>query len=390
MNQSTTMNLRGQLFILRGLQFANYALLVLLITYFPLYFDKLGYTKLQIGAIYSIGPMLSIVSNIVVGMLSDKTQNLKRILSLLFIGQILGLALLLPVKEFGIMAVIMAFFYFCQTPMNAMLDSVSLLAAETMKRSFPSIRVFGSLGYAICAITFGFLLKQFGSDLTISIGLAVVGTSLVLSLMLGNFQASLRKFEFGGLWIILKQRDSILFFVMIMLISIAHRINEGFLALAMRDLGAGDAMIGVASLVSSVSEIPVFFLLAKYGHRYRELPLLAVASFLYVIRLGLLSMATEPWMMVMLQFSHCVTFAILYITALRYLQILIPDEFRSSGQAIFAVVWSGIAGVTAGMLGGWLIDMIGFSSAFRLGAAFALLGAIGFLLADRLSRTARG
>lgn len=372
-------NAKTQLFILRGMQFTNYAFMVLLISYFPLYFDSLGFSKFEIGAIYSIGPMVSIASNIIVGIVSDRTQNLRRMLSLLFLGQILGLALLLPQREFGLMAGIMAFFYFCQTPMNAMMDSVSLLAAERMNRSFPSIRMFGSLGYAVCAILFGYLLKHYGSDETIVIGLVVVAISLVFSLFLGNFQASLRKFEFGGLVGIFKQRETIAFFVMIMLVSIAHRINEGFLALAMRERGADDSVIGVASLASSVSEIPMFFVLAKFGHKFRELPLLTIASLMYVVRLSLLSLANDPWMMVALQTMHSVTFAIFYITALRYLQIIIPDEFRASGQAVFAVVWSGLAGVAAGTLGGWLIDAIGFSSAFRLGALFALLGTAGFL-----------
>lgn len=373
-------NARTQLFILRSLQFMNYGFMVLLIAYIPLYFESLGFTKFQIGAIYSIGPMLSIFSNIIVGIVSDRTQNLRRILSILYLGQILGLALLLPQKEFGIMAGIMAFFYFCQTPMNAMLDSISLLGAQQMKRSFPSIRMFGSLGYAVCAVLFGYILKHYGSEQTLIIGLVAVALSLILTLMVGNFQASLRKFEFSGLLSIFKQRETIAFFVMIMLVSIGHRMNEGFLSLAMRELGADDSVIGLASLTSSVSEIPMFFILAKYGHKFRELPLLAIASCMYVVRLTLLSFASEPWMMVALQAMHCVTFGIFYITALRYLQIIIPDEFRSSGQAIFAVVWSGLAGVAAGTLGGWLIDAIGFASAFRLGAMFALLGAAGFLL----------
>ncbi|MFD0674311.1 MFS transporter [Cohnella sp. GCM10027633] len=378
----------AQLLVLRGMQFLNYAFMVLLIAYFPLYFESLGFTKFQIGAVYSIGPMLSIASNIIVGIVSDRSQNLRRVLSILFVGQILGLALLLPQKEFGIMAGIMAFFYLCQTPMNAMMDSITLLAAQQMNRSFPSIRMFGSLGYAVCAVLFGYILKHYGSDQTLVIGLVVVASSLVLSLFLGNFQASLRKFEFGGLLGIFKERETIAFFVMIMLVSIAHRINEGFLSLAMRELGADDSVIGLASLASSVSEIPVFFLLAKYGHKFRELPLLAIASVMYVVRLGLLSFADEPWMMVALQTMHSVTFGIFYITALRFLQIVIPDEFRSSGQAVFAVVWSGLAGVAAGTLGGWLIDAIGFASAFRLGAVFALLGATGFFFMHVRKRAA--
>jgi len=374
-------SMRGQLFVLRALQFANYASMVLLVTYFPLYFESLGYTKLQIGAIYSVGPFLSIVSNLVVGIVSDRTKNLPRILNVLYLAQILALALLLPQKEFGIMAGIMALFYLFQTPNNSMLDSVSLLAAERMKISFPSIRMFGSLGYALCAVAFGYALKAFGSDLTIWLLLGVIVVSLVFSFFVGDYQATLRKFEFGGLIGLLKRRETLVFFALILVVSVAHRMNEGFLAVAMREIGADDSVIGYASLASAVSEIPMFFLLAKFGHRFREFPLLAIASAFYVLRLILLSAANEPWMMVALQMLHSVTFAIFYITALRCLQGLIPDEYRSSGQAVFAVVWSGLAGLTAGTLGGWLYDAFGLSYVFRTGAAFALVGALGFLFA---------
>ncbi|BBI32585.1 MFS transporter [Cohnella abietis] len=370
---------KNQLFILRAMQFVNYSTMVLLVSYFPLYFESLGFTKLQIGAIYSIGPLLSIVSNIAVGVISDRTKNLRRILNLLYVIQILALALLLPQKEFGFMAGIMAFFYLFQTPINSMLDSVSLLAADKMKLSFPTIRMFGSLGYALSAVAFGYLLKIYGSDLTIILALCTIGASLVFSLFISDFQATLKKFEFKGLLILLRKKETVLFFIFIMIVSVGHRMNEGFLAVAMREIGADDSIIGYASLASAVSEIPMFFLLAKYGHRFKELPLLAMASFMYVIRLVLLSFANEPWMMACLQMMHALTFAIFYITALRYLQVLIPDEYRSSSQAVFAVVWSGLAGLIAGTLGGYLYDAMGLAYVFRTGALFALVGACGFL-----------
>jgi PPP family 3-phenylpropionic acid transporter len=372
--------MRGQLFVLRTLQFANYASMVLLVTYFPLYFESLGFSKLQIGAIYSVGPFLSIIANLSVGILSDRTKNLPRILNILYLVQILALALLLPQKEFGIMACIMALFYLAQTPNNSMLDSVSLLAAERMKIGFAAIRMYGSLGYAVCAVIFGFILKAYGSNLTIWLLLCVVLVSLVSSFFVADYQAKLRKFEFSGLVGLLRRRETLVFFGLIMLVSVAHRVNEGFLSVAMREIGADDSVIGYASLASAVSEIPMFFFLAKYGHRFREFPLLAIASAFYTIRLGLLSMANEPWMMVGLQMMHAVTFAIFYITALRCLQGLIPDEYRSSSQAVFAVVWSGLAGLIAGTLGGWLYDAFGLSYVFRTGSVFALIGTLGFLL----------
>ncbi|MFC5700445.1 MFS transporter [Cohnella faecalis] len=373
------MNLRAQLWILRSLQFASFATMALVVAFFPLYFDSLGFSKQQIGAIYSIGPVLSIFSNLLAGFVSDKTKNVRRVLNLLFVGQILALALLLPQKEFGLVAGVMALFYLFQTPVNSMLDSVSLLAAERMQISFPSIRVFGSLGYAVSAVAFGYLLKVSDSTLTLKIGLATTACALLFSILLGNFQASVKKFEFGGLWALFRRREVVLFFLFIAFVSISHRMNEGFLSVAMRDNGASDFLIGTASLASAVSEMPIFFLLAKYGQRFKELPLLAIASIMYVVRLSLLSFADEPWMFVALQMMHSVTFGIFYITALRYLLTLVPDEYRSSGQALFTVVWSGIAGLVAGLLGGWLYDSAGLSFVYRIGACTALVSAIGFL-----------
>lgn len=371
--------LTRQTAVFRSLHFASYSSMVLIATYFPLYFYSLGFTKLQIGAIYSVGPVLSIVSNLLVGIVSDKTKSLRRMISLLYLGQILALALLLPQREFGIMSAVMALFYLFQTPINSMLDSLTLLAAERMHRSFASIRMFGSLGYAVCAVIFGLLLKKYGSDLTIVLSLVTITVSLVFSLFVADFQAAVRKFEFGALWLVLKRRETFGFFLALGLVSVAHRLNEGFLSVAMRDYGASDTVIGFASLASSVSEIPVFFLMARFGHRFREFPLLAVASVMYIIRMLLLSVAHNPWAFVAIQAMHSVTFGIFYITALRCLQSLIPDEYRSSGQGVFAVVWSGIAGLFAGMLGGWLYDAYGLAWLYRMGALFALAGCAGFL-----------
>jgi PPP family 3-phenylpropionic acid transporter len=369
----------GQVTVLRALQFASYATMVMIATYFPLYFYSLGYSKLQIGAIYSVGPVLSIVSNLLAGVVSDKTKSLRRVISLLYLGQILALALLLPVREFGVMSLVMAGFYLFQTPVNPMLDSLTLLAAERMRRSFPSIRMFGSLGYALCAVLFGIALKVWGSGLTIYLALGTVLTALIVSLLVADFQASVRKFEFRGLWNVLRRRDTVIFFVVLGVVAVPHRVNEGFLSVAMRDHGASDSVVGAASLASSISEIPIFFLLARYGHRFKEFPLLALAGFMYMIRMLLLSVAVHPWSFVAIQTLHSVTFGIFYIVALRCLQSIIPEEFRSSGQAAFTIVWGGIAGVIAGTLGGWMYDTLGLTALFRTGAAFALAGCLGFL-----------
>lgn len=369
----------GQIAALRTLQFVNYATVITLNAYFPLYFNSIGYTNLQIGALMSVGPLLAIVANMLVGVLSDRIRNLRLMMSLLLSGQILTMALLLPTKEFSFVAVILAVFYLFQTPMIPVLDSASLLASARMNRSFASIRLFGSLGAAISSVGFGYLLNHFGSLWTVPIALASVAVAFAVSRLIGDYQSNLKKFEFAGLAQVMRKATTLAFFAVIMLVSIAHRMNEGFLSLAMREIGAPDALIGYGMLVSGICEIPMFFVLAKFGHRFRELPLLAFASLMYALRLALMAVADEPWMMIALQGMHMLTFAIFYITALRFMQAIIPDEYRASGMGVFTIFWAGMAGLVTGALGGWLFDAFGHAAVFLSGAGFALLGCLGFL-----------
>jgi PPP family 3-phenylpropionic acid transporter len=172
--------------------------------------------------------------------------------------------------------------------------------------------------------------------------------------------------------------------------SFAHRTNDGFLALTMREMGASDTIIGWAWTASSLSEVPMFFWLSKNGHRFKELPLLMIASFFYAVRFFLVSIVSDPLWIIPLQLMHSVTFGIFLVTALRYIQQLIPDEFRATGQAIYNIVWSCLAGLTSGIIGGWVFDTWGAPTMYRIAAASGLLACVGFLLTHHFQRSRAG
>lgn len=372
-------NVSWQLALIRFLYLCTYTMMALVIVYIPLYFDSLGFNKLQIGTIYAIGPFLTIATNLLAGILSDKTKSLRLVLSLLYAGQILALALLVPTHEFGIIAGVMMLFYLFQTPVNSILDSMGLLAADQMKKSFVSIRTFGSAGFAASALLFGLLIKIYGSELTLYLALGTVILLFIGSLFVADFQASTRKFEFRGLWAILRRKRTLGFFFLIMLVAVPHRINDGFFAVAIREAGASETLVGASWLISACSEIPIFFLLAKFGHRFREISLLAIASLMYAVRMLLLSVVSVPWGLALIQAMHSISFGIFYFTVLRSLQLMLPDEYRTSGQAVFAVAWGGMSGIIAGTAGGWLYDTFGGANLFLFGAGFAMLGFAGFM-----------
>lgn len=377
--QTLSASARKETFMLRLFSFCSYATAALVVSFIPLYFLDSGFSEGQIGILYSIGPFISIFSNMLLGVLSDKYRTIKKLLTIILFGQLVMISLLFPAQQFWLVCFIMIGFYFFQTPVNPLTDSLIMLSSQYTGTPYALIRIFGSLGFAITAYGFGNILKHIGSGWTLPLVLITIAVTMVITLFLKDYQGSARKMDFSAFLKLIRKREIILFFLLIYITSIPHRMNEGFLAITMRQMGASDSLVGLAWLMSALSEIPILYLLGKYGHKFKELPLLMLAAILYAVRLWLISEFSDPGWVLVAQAMHSVTFGIFFTTALRYMSSVIPDEYRASGQALFAVVWTGLAGVTSGLLGGYVYEHYGYESFFRLGSGFALLAAAGYL-----------
>ena len=368
--------------MLRSFSFSFYMTMALTVSFFPLYFSAQGYSKLQIGAIYSIGPLIGIFANLFWGVISDKRQTVRNVLLVILCGQLAVTVILSQIDSIAWLYVAMTAFHFFHSPISALTDSLTMLTIRRTGKSYASFRVWGSLGFAFSAFVFGFVLRQTGAGLTIWLAVGTISLTLMLAMFLKDRPGSAQGIQFSGLFAVIRNPKLLLFLALIFTMSFAHRANDGFLALHLRELGASDTIVGWSWTASALSEIPMFFLLARYGHRFRELPLLMIAAVVYAIRFFLVSLVEQPVWIIPLQLMHSCSFGIFLVTALRYMQQLIPDEYRATGQALYSVVWSCLAGLASGVAGGFLFDAWGGAAMYRAASAAALLSAVGFLAAS--------
>jgi PPP family 3-phenylpropionic acid transporter len=377
--------------VMRSFSFVFYMTMALTVSFFPLYFSAKGYSNLQIGAIYSIGPFIGIVANLFWGFASDKLQTIRKMILVMLCGQLLTTIVLMQIDTIVWIYVAMTIYNFFHTPINGLNDSLTLLSIRRSGKSYASFRIWGSLGFAFSSVVFGSLLHAVGVEHTILFTVGTISASLLLAFFLKDRVGGGRgSVKFSGFFSVVRQPSLLLFLALIFTMSFAHRTNDGFLALTMREMGASDTIIGWAWTASSLSEVPMFFWLSKNGHRFKELPLLMIASFFYAVRFFLVSIVSDPLWIIPLQLMHSVTFGIFLVTALRYIQQLIPDEFRATGQAIYNIVWSCLAGLTSGIIGGWVFDTWGAPTMYRIAAASGLLACVGFLLTHHFQRSRTG
>ncbi|GIP21218.1 MFS transporter [Paenibacillus sp. J22TS3] len=363
---------------LRAFTFTIYGLSVLVFSFFPLYYRSLGFTTTQIGYLYAIGPMVSLFSNLLWSMISDRYRTIKKILMFLLAGQ-LALSLILSVStSFISILIVIMMFYFFYYPIFPLADTMAIATAKEQGRNFTVIRIFGSLGFAVFAILIGYVLSNLGTSWTIRISTFLTILALLLTFMIKDQRSSVDKMDASGLWRILRQKELLWFFGCVFCLSIGYRMNDAFLTIAMKEMGAADNLVGWGVLASSLSEIPVFFLLSIYGERFKELPLLLFACLMFALRFLLMSLTDSAYMVIVIQTMHSVTFGIFFVTAVRYLTRMIPDNYRATGLALFTIMWSSASGLVSGTLGGAIYEAFGRKDFYLIAMAFVILAFFGF------------
>ncbi|QWU15932.1 MFS transporter, PPP family, 3-phenylpropionic acid transporter [Paenibacillus sophorae] len=367
---------------LKWFNFFVYGTMVLFTSFFQLYLQDVGMNKLEIGVLMSIGPLVSVFANPFWGIWTGRYQNNRVVVLLMLAGTLLFSQIIFQASTYETIYTAMILFYFCQTPLFAQSNTLVLSYIDGTPLRFGSFRLFGSLGWALTAIAAGPVIQFGGVSVlpylfAVLLGLSIVSLAAMPKLRssIGTAPLPLRGFR------LLFRNPYFLFFIFFgMLVSIPNTINNTFMSLYINDMGGSKTMIGLAVFLSSILEAGVFMLCKRYLRRKISVLVgwLALVSVLFVLRWWLMSQATLPLEVALIQILHSVTFGGFFYVGTELTMLLIPGPYRSCGQALYTLSWGGISGMIGGILGGWLFQYLGAQSMYEFCVFLSLIGALGY------------
>lgn len=374
------MKVDKQIISLSGVNFFYYASSAILLPYLPLYLQTKGYTAAEIGLLMMIGPFISIFAQPFWGYVSDRFNSVKNIVFLLWILSLLGSFGLFLTNGFGLTLGFILLLYFFLLPSIPLIDNLIVKSTAGRGMSYGSVRVWGSIGFSGVALISGLLLDELGGVARIPYFYWVLWIfPFLLLAFIKDEKSSGQRITLNAISIIFKSKNFLWFMLMILIISIPHRMNDALLGLYLNKLGATDAMVSWAWAIAACSEIPVFALINRYIHRYHELTILGIVAIIYTVRWILYAVITDPWVLIGLQVTQMLTFAVLWIVAVQYVVRLLPEQFGSTGQSILAMVFMGLAGIIGGSIGGWLSEQWGGASMYVFATVMSAIAAVMFL-----------
>jgi PPP family 3-phenylpropionic acid transporter len=348
--------------------------------YLPLYLQNKGLSNGEIGLVMGLGSFIAIFAQPFWGLISDRYKTIKRVLAAILLAGVLISVPLFLSNTLVLVLLFMGLFMFFFSAVGPLTESLMFNYAQVNDRHYGSLRLWGEVGIGLSALTLGIIIEQTSIVYLWWMFAIIVAAGFVSMFWLPDAKAHSVPVSKESLARLFSNRTFLLFLGLILLISIPHRMNDTFLPIYIKDLGATESDVGKAWLVATLSAVPSMALIGALLKKRSELFFILFAGFFYILRWIIYSFAAAPMVLIIAQGLHMLTFPLLLVASVQFIHKIIPPELIATGQTIFTAVFFGIGGIVGSSIGGVIMDGFGPKSLYLTAALLCFIGIISIFL----------
>ena len=335
----------------------------------------LGFSGTQVGSVYATMGIGSLVMPGLLGIVADRWVNAERVYGLCHVA---GAGLLFwasTVESFPALYSILLLNAMVYMPTIALNNTVAYTllkgAGLDVVRSFPKIRVWGTIGF-IAAMWMVDLGGWTRSHLQLSIG---AGAALLLGLYAFTLPPCRPAATKGarnlasaiGLdaLVLLRRREMLVFFVFAMALGAALQITNAFGSAFLDDFRTthpGTFGVEHPNLLLSISQVSetlfvltIPFFLRRFGIKR----VMLISMFAWVFRFALFAVGdpgARLWMLVLSMIVYGMAFDFFNISGSLFVERESASTIRASAQGLFMMVTNGLGAFLGGTVSGRVVD----------------------------------
>lgn len=347
-------------------------------SYIGVYLRALEISTSGIGLLTALIPMVSILSQPLLGSLSDRSKSRTHLLSVIALVAAGAILLLYLGSSYWYLALVFSVFAAFYTALQPLGDSIALEALDKKQMNFGPIRLVGCLSFALSSPLLGLVVRR-------DTGAVPWLTSLALALTAASCYAlpeiagHRKERDQTPLIALLRQRELAPLLALTVLLQITMGYFYSFYSVWFVSLpGGGEGILGWSYLISSLSELPFLLLCDKLFEKLGAGKLLLTSALALILRYLVLGMTESVPLILVSQALHGWGVVVITTSMAQYLSACSPCELKARSQTLLAVVGYGVARVVGSLGGGLLANRIGISQGFYACAALCALALLIF------------
>lgn len=365
---------------LSGFYLFYYGGMGIYLPFLPLFLASRHLDSFHVGILMALGPLTSILAQVVWGNLADRTNRRKEFLNVAVLGTALVCFFLAQGKSMAGFAFLLFVYATFNSAITPLADSL-VMNTLTDSQEYGKVRRWGSFGFALTGAAGGMLFTH------ISVGYFGMVAGIVFLLTLGwsvdlanpRERPRHQGLAYSPLHQVLHTPGIFHLLGIAFLFMVPYNAYTAFLGWHLQALGATRVYIGLAWTIAALSEVLVFSFGAYWLKRFSAQKLMVTAGLVFMFRWLAYALITDYGAIVAIQVSQSLSFALFYLAAVEYLTKLVPIQLQSSAQGLLQATSFGISAIVGSLVGGWFLQHASLPTFYLTWAAMALLGALGAL-----------
>lgn len=351
-------NLQYKIFIASS-YFFFYSLLALEFTYVPRYLmDILHFRGQDMSILFAGIPVIGIIAQFVWGELADRCQKTGKILRIITCCAFLCSIPLIFYNSKALIYIIFWLVSFFLTSVSALLDT--MIFTRWDMKTYGKIRLWGSMGYGVAALSFSYLLL-YQDQFLHSIILLLIGIAFLLfisTLFIGEETRTKTKNKESNFKFISLFKNS--YFLLLVIFGVVHYITSGpynmIFDIYRKSMNLPVYCTGWAISVGIISECLFIAYGSFFVTRLTARCCLILCATLTGIRWFIMSYPLNAIIFISLQAIHGITFGLFFIASVACLINIVPESMRATGQTMFSCIVFSLGGCLGNYMTGYLLD----------------------------------
>ncbi len=391
------MSVRFRLGVMMFLQYAIWGAWAPVLSDYLL--NDLGFSGAQMGIIYSLLPLATIIAPFIGGQIADRYFSSEKVIAF---SQLIGgvfLVYISTVTDYSTMMWLMLIYCLIYAPTLALTNSVAFINLKNSEKEFGIIRVWGTIGWIVA----GLALAGWRHVAASKEAFAVQGDTLMLagifSIIMGFLSFKLphtppnkkgaKPWAFLEALKMMRDKNFLIFIIIAFVVATELMFYYALTApfLTSEKIGVSSASVSGVMVIAQIAEIFVLAILLPYFiNRLGIRKVLALGVLAWPVRYIIFAIGSPSWLVIASLSLHGFCFVFFFVAAFIYVDVVAPKDIRHSAQSLITLVTYGVGNYIGSLFAGWIKDYFttaagtNWTGVFLVPCALTLFCAVAFLL----------
>ena len=374
----------------------TYAIYAVLNPYLSILLRGMGYRPAAVGILLGIFEGAGIAGPFIFGYWADKTREYKTCMVCSQVAVFFSMILLVLFNKMLLTVALLIIIGIGYRSIFPLLDAVTIIGIGTTG-NYGKIRIGGSIGFVLmmCLLQ---LTPWFQPNTPVNIsfwaGITIILTISSILIIPAKYTNTSR--QSSAVQPDKQEKKETKFWSVTLVVGL---IMAAFARFGMTPMSSLFSLflteymhwnvVGFMGAIAAITEIPVLLFSKKIINRIGALPLLALALAAVSVRLLIYALFPTKTGIVIAQLFHSICYGFFYAAGVAFIAACVPPAYRAMGMSLYVSLGTGLPTLIGNMLGGIIIERMGYRALFGIFALVPLI-ALGiyvlFVLAKKNKR----